>query len=188
MLSDLINEIYPIPESAIKAIEHLARIKHFQKNDHFIAKGAHNKEEYFVLEGVIRSFVLNPQGEEVTIAFYCANSVIAPHVARNRSGRSQLSFQALTESKLAVLDSQEFETLRSENKEVRNFAFTVLQNELLRKVSKEIGLASLTASERLKIFRKEYRNLENMVPHPFIASYLGITNISLSRLRSEIRD
>ncbi|MEP4597117.1 MAG: hypothetical protein ABJZ92_13000, partial [Cyclobacteriaceae bacterium] len=103
-------------------------------------------------------------------------------------GRSQLSFQALTESKLAVLDSQEFETLRSENKEVRNFAFTVLQNELLRKVSKEIGLASLTASERLKIFRKEYRNLENMVPHPFIASYLGITNISLSRLRSEIRD
>ncbi len=188
MLSEIINSVYPISLSSIKAIEELATLSNFQKKDHFIAKGAHNKEEYFVLEGVVRSFVLNPQGEEVTISFYCANDVIAPHVARNKNGRSQLSFQALTDSKIAVIDSQEFETLRSENKEVRNFAFTVLQNELLSKVSKEIGLASLTARERLKIFRSEYQNLENLIPHPYIASYLGITNISLSRLRSEIRD
>ena len=188
MLSEITNSIYPISLSSTKAIEDLATSSNFQKKELIIRKGAHNKEEYFVLDGIIRSYILNPQGVEVTIAFYCTNSVLTPHVARNKEGRSQLFFQALTDVKLAVVDAKEFEILRSENEEVRNFAFTVLQNELLSKVSKEIGLASLTARDRLKRFRSEYHNLENLIPHPYIASYLGITNISLSRLRSEIRD
>jgi hypothetical protein len=70
-----------------------------------------------------------------------------------------------------------------ENLEIRFFANTVLRNELIRKVDKEIGLASLTAKERLLQFRAWYDSMENKVPHPMIASYLGITNISLSRLR-----
>ena len=188
MLTETINSIYPISLSSIKAIENLVSIENFQKKELIVKKGAHNKEEYFVLDGIVRSYILNPQGEEVTISFFCSNSVLTPHVARNKEGRSQLFFQALTNVKLAVMEAKEFEFLRSENEEVRNFAFTVLQNELLMKVSKEIGLASLTAKERLKRFRHEYHNLENLIPHPYIASYLGITNISLSRLRSKIRD
>lgn len=188
MLSEIINSIYPISLRSIKAIEDLATSSNFRKRELIVKKGLHNNEEYFVLDGIVRSYILNPQGEEVTISFFCSNSVLTPHVARNKEGRSQLFFQALTNVKLAVVDAKNFEILRSQNEEVRNFAFRVLQNELLMKVSKEIGLASLTAKERLKIFRSEYHNLENLIPHPYIASYLGITNISLSRLRSEIRD
>ena len=188
MLSEIINSIYPISLSSIKAIEDLVKSSNFQKKELIVKKGLHYNEEYFVLDGIVRSYILNPQGEEVTISFFCSNSVLTPHVARSKEGRSQLFFQALTNVKLAVMKAKEFEFLRSQNEEVRNFAFTVLQNELLMKVSKEIGLASLTAKERLKRFRHEYHNLENLIPHPYIASYLGITNISLSRLRSEIRD
>ena len=67
--------------------------------------------------------------------------------------------------------------------EIRNF---VLQNELILKVEKEIGLASLTAKERLIEFRKKYKHLENFVPHTDIASYLDIKNISLSCLRKDL--
>ncbi len=188
MLSDIINNIYPISIRSIKAIEGLAVSSDYLKKELIVKKGVYNKEEYFVVDGIIRSYILNPQGEEVTISFFCSNSVLTPHVARNKEGRSQLFFRALTNVKLAVLDAKEFEILRSQNEDVRNFAFTVLQNELLMRVSKEIGLASLTAKERLKRFRTEYANLENLIPHPYIASYLGITNISLSRLRSQVRD
>ena len=61
-----------------------------------------------------------------------------------------------------------------------------MQNELARKVDKEIGLVSLTAKERLLKFRAQYPLLENLIPHPIIASYLGITNISLSRIRGDL--
>jgi len=79
-----------------------------------------------------------------------------------------------------------FEELMINNLEIRRFGNTVLRNELTRKVDREIGLASLSAKERLLKFREEYPLLENLIPHTHIASYLGITNISLSRLRSNL--
>jgi hypothetical protein len=53
-------------------------------------------------------------------------------------------------------------------------------------VEKEIGMASQTAKERLIKFREDYPILENLIPHTTISTYLGITNISLSRLRNEL--
>ena len=53
-------------------------------------------------------------------------------------------------------------------------------------VDKEIGLASLTAKGHLIKFRNQFPMLENFIPHSDIASYLGITNILLSRLRRDL--
>jgi CRP-like cAMP-binding protein len=97
-----------------------------------------------------------------------------------------LYFQALTEVKIVSIDAVEFEKLMIDNLEIRNFGNTVLRNELIKKVDKEIGLASLTAKERLINFRNHFPMLENVIPHSDIASYLGITNISLSRLRRDL--
>jgi hypothetical protein len=87
---------------------------------------------------------------------------------------------------MVVFDAYAFVDLMIKNIEIRTFGNTVLKNELLHKVDKEIGLATLSAKERLLAFRKRFWMLENLVPHPHIASYLGITNISLSRLRGEL--
>jgi len=70
--------LYPISLSSIKAIENLVSIENFQKMVLIIQKGAHNKEEYFVLDGMVRSYILNPQVEEVTIPFFCSNFVLTP--------------------------------------------------------------------------------------------------------------
>lgn len=113
-------------------------------------------------------------------------SVISPNTIRTFEGKSLLNLQALTDVKLSVLPAPDFEQLMIDNLEIRHFANTVLQQELIRKVDKEIGLASLTAKERLEKLRKDFPNLENLIPHSDIASYLGITNISLSRLRKEM--
>jgi CRP-like cAMP-binding protein len=84
---------------------------------------------------------------------------------------------------LASIDANIFAELMVNNLEIRNFGNQVLRNELACKVDKEIGLASLTAKERLIKLREQFPLLENLVPHTDIATYLGITNISLSRLR-----
>ena len=97
-----------------------------------------------------------------------------------------INFQALTDVKLAYIDASVFEELMIKNLEIRFFGNTVLRNELMQKVNKEIGLASLTAKERLIKFREQYPAFENLISHSDIATYLGITNISLSRLRKEL--
>lgn len=187
-IKNIINKIHPISEKSLFDIEKLLEIETYKKGETFVSKNKRNEKEYFLLNGVCKSYVINPDGEEISITFFVEDSVLSPHSIRSSKNISNLYFKSLTDVSLASINAKEFEKLMIHNIEIRNFANTVLQNELILKVEKEIGLASLTARERLIEFRKKHRILENLIPHTDIASYLGITNISLSRLRKDLTD
>jgi len=185
-VKNIIDRIYPISEKSFQEIEILLNCETFEKGETFIQRNQRNEKEYFILSGVCKSYLINPDGDEITIAFFTENSILSPHSIRTSNSVSNLYFKTLTDLELVSINAKKFENLMIENIEIRNFANAVLQNELISKVEKEIGLASLTAKERLIEFRKKYRLLENLIPHTDIASYIGITNISLSRLRKDL--
>ncbi len=185
-VKNIINTIYPISDKAFGEIEKLLKFETYSKGETFISRNKQNEKEYFVLKGISKSYLINQDGEEITISFFLENTIISPHPIRTSKNISNLYFKALTNIELASMNAKKFENLMIENLEIRNFANTVLQNELILKVEKEIGLASLSAKERLIEFRNKYQILENLIPHTDIASYLGITNISLSRLRKDL--
>ena len=172
--------------ASLEEITGLVHLIEYPKNEIFIEKSKRNSYEYFVLEGVCRSFLLNPEGEEITISFFTGSSIISPFTTRTSNEMSNLNFQALTPLKLGVMDAALFEGYMVENLEIREFGNRVLRNELKQKVDKEIGMASMTAKERLLKFREQFPGLENLIPHTTISTYLGITNISLSTLRNEL--
>lgn len=186
IVKNIIDSVFPISDEAFREIENFLEFDIYGKGDDFIAKGKHNEKEYFLLSGICKSYLINPDCDEVTLSFFTEKTILSPHSIRTVNNRSNLNFKALTNIELASLNAKDFENLMITNIEIRNFANTVLQNELITKVEKEIGLASLSAKDRLIRFRKKYPALENFVPHTDIASYLGITNISLSRLRKEL--
>ncbi len=179
----LINKISPVSEWSLDLVIDLIEVEFYEKGDIFIDRGKKNNKEYFVYEGVCRSFLLSPEGEEITISYFLESSVLSPNKTRTANQISHLNFQALTKLTVASLNADKFEQLMIKHIDIREFGNMVLQNELLAKVEKEIGLASLNAKERLILFREKYHFLENLISHVDIASYLGITNISLSRLR-----
>jgi len=179
----LINKVSPVSEGSLDLMNDLIVIEVYEKGEVFIDRGKRNNKEYFVYEGICRSFLLSPEGEEVTISYFLEGSVISPNKTRTANQISNLNFQALTKLTVASLNADKFEQLMINHIDIREFGNMVLQNELLAKVEKEIALASLNAKERLILFREKYHFLENLISHVDIASYLGITNISLSRLR-----
>ncbi|MEP4534464.1 MAG: Crp/Fnr family transcriptional regulator [Cyclobacteriaceae bacterium] len=153
------------------------------ENSLIVEKGKRNNSEYFLLNGIVRSYLTNQNGELNTLLFFEESSVLSPHVTRTSNSKSLINLEAVTECTLARIDAGEFENLIEKNLEIREFANTVLRQELLQKTNKEIRLISWTSKQRLEQFRKDFRMLENLVPHSMIATYLGITNVSLSRLR-----
>lgn len=183
IVKDIINSVYQVSTPSLEMVLSIAKYETLDKGELLIEKGKRNNKEYFVLDGICKSFLLNPEGNEITISFFTPKSIISPYTTRIKDQLSMINIRALTKLKVAAIDATAFEQLMIENLEIRNFGNSVLRNELMQKVEKEIGLASLTAKERLQILREKYPLLENMVPHTDIASYLGITNISLSRLR-----
>ena len=182
----LVNKVSPVSEGSLDLVSDLILVEVYEKGDVFIDRGKKNNKEYFVYEGVCRSFLLSPEGEEVTISYFLEGSVLSPNKTRTANQISHLNFQALTKLTVASLNADKFEQLMINYIDIREFGNMVLRNELLAKVEKEIGLASLNAKERLILFREKYHFLENLISHVDIASYLGITNISLSRLRKEL--
>lgn len=181
----IINSEISISDTSIKKIKDLVEYISIKKGEAITTAGQKNNLEYFMIQGICKSFLTTPEGESVTISLFMSNSILSPSTTRNNEGKSVINVQALTDVTIATIDATEFERLMIEDLEIRNFGNAVLRNELMAKVEKEIALASLKAKDRLLLLRKNYPNIENLIPHADIASYLGITTISLSRLRTQ---
>ncbi|GAB5551852.1 MAG: Crp/Fnr family transcriptional regulator [Saprospiraceae bacterium] len=184
-ISSIINAVTPVSIKSIGKIRDLIEYLPIKKGDSITRVGRTNTLEYFMIEGICKTFLYTPEGEEVTISFFMPLSIISPSTTRNKEGRSIINIRALTDVELATINADAFEKLMIEDLEIRHFGNTVLRNELMTKVQKEIGLASLRGKDRLQLLRETFPNIENLVPHSDIASYLGITTISLSRLRAQ---
>lgn len=184
-INQIINAVTAISDTSLAKINALVNYVTIKKGTLITSVGQKNNLEYFILDGICKSFLNTPEGESVTISFFMANAIISPSTTRNSEGKSILNIQALTDVEIATMDATTFEKLMIEDLEIRDFGNTVLRNELMAKVQKEIALASLKGKDRLLLLRKNYPNIENYIPHADIASYLGMTTISLSRLRTQ---
>jgi hypothetical protein len=122
MVKDIINSIYPVSKQAVEKIESLIEIESYGKRETFIKRGQRNTREYFVLEGICRSYLLDPAGQEITISFFNSQSILSPlhhqnpgiqfHFELPGTDRSKTGFHRmpLNLSKLMIdhLDIQKF--------------------------------------------------------------------------------
>ena len=163
-----------------------ADVVELPKNQIIFAEGKKNHFEYVLISGVAHRYNISDKGDTVTTGFYMLKSVITPHFARTNNGKSIFSLQCLTDVVLAEILVTDLDNLRCTNKEFNDFGQRIMETELARTFYNETVFRSFNAKERLMALRKQFPNLENLVPHNVIASYLGITNVSLSRLRNEL--
>ena len=185
-IASYLNRKFSLSQDSSIKLASLISISQIEKGNTFVTRGKVNSDEYLILSGICRSYLINPHGDEVTLSFFTKDTAISPNLTRTDSSNSILNIQTLTEVKLATFSTTDLMTSMANNREIENWANSVLQNELLQKVKKEINQNSLKAKERLLSFRAQYPGLENLIPHTYIASYLGISSDSLSRLRREL--
>ncbi|WP_459211768.1 Crp/Fnr family transcriptional regulator [Aquimarina rhabdastrellae] len=182
------TKISPISDMTFKELMAITTFETYEKGATFVKTKKRSSKEFMLLDGISKSYVHNLKGESVTISFFLEGKFITPSFNREIEGTSNVNLMAMTNIRLAVMDSAKFEEILIKRNDLKTFGNEVLQDELAQKINKEIGLASLTARERLLNFRKKYHQLENIIPHSDIASYLGITNVTLSRLRKDLKN
>lgn len=181
-----INHLQPLlANKTLESILEIASVKIIPKGESFIHFNQYNNQEYILIDGIARSYFLNEKGNETTIAFYQHATFLPFNFTRTYQGKSLLSYEALIDCEVMTLDATNFQKLVDDSIELQNFVKANLRSVFTKKMNREIRLATWKAKDRLKAFREEYNQLENLIPHPMIASFLGITNVSLSRLRGQ---
>jgi hypothetical protein len=113
--------------------------------------------------------------------------VVAPNVARTRNGTSLVSIDVIADALVAQMNSRTLTEFMLASEPIREWANGILQQELAFKADREWCLAALGGADRLAWFRKDLPHFEGLFSHYLIASFLGVTPVTLSRLRSAER-
>lgn len=143
-------------------------------------------KQYYILKGCLRAFHIDAHGKEHTIQFGVKDWWISDYTAFFSEGKAILTIEALQDSTLYCISKQDKDELYNRIPKIDKFfriklerAFATFQKRILSNLAKP-------AIERYINFITTYPNIEKSIKNYHIASYLGITTESLSRIRKEL--
>lgn len=166
-------------------VPHLSE-KVIKKNDYMIREGQVGKELGYVVEGDMRHFYTR-NGEEKTTYFYFENALVGPYMSCVTGQPSQLSIEALTETRLLVFPYTAMKTLYAQSHTWEKFGRVLAEYLAIGLEGRMVGLLMLSPEERyVQLLQSNKAKILERIPQHLIANYLGVTPVSLSRIRNRI--
>lgn len=162
------------------------RFREYRKGQFVLSKGEICKHFFYVEKGLLRFYSIDRFGKEHIIQFAAEEWFVSDRSSLYFNEPSEFFIDAVEDTRVAVL-GEGFICQASEiNPQFQKYNEHILQNHIRHLQNRIHLLISATAEERYLDFIKLYPNLTQRVPQWMIASYLGITPESLSRVRKEL--
>jgi CRP-like cAMP-binding protein len=139
----------------------------------------------FVAEGCLRSYVIDPRGKEHIVQFAPETWWLADTESLAAGSPSQFFFEAIEDSVLLLLDGPSHQVILDRVPGYGVAMRTGLQRHAAAKDQRIVSALSATAEERYLAFLATYPSIVQRVPQKMLASYLGVTPETLSRIRSK---
>jgi len=187
-LEELINKIKNSLRLSAEAEEFLYSIskeKTLPKGEVLIRQGQVVKNTFFVIEGCLRSYVIDRNGKEHTLQFAIKDWWISDYISIHTNELATLTVECLTESKVIEFNAKELDGIHARFPEFESYQRHNLERHVVSLHKRIINQLQLSAPERYDLFLKQYPDIEQYTRNYHIASYLGITQQSLSRIRVE---
>lgn len=140
----------------------------------------------FVLEGMLRHYY-TINGEERTTYFYFENHFVTSYISCITGLPSQLSIEALSDCQLIVFPYKILTTLFETNLHWQKFGRLIAEYLAIGLEERMVGLLTLSPEERyLELLQGNKKKIIERIPQHYIANYLGITPVSMSRIRNRV--
>ncbi len=185
-LTDFIQQIFPIADNVVNLIVADFKKVTFTKNDFLLKEGQVCNDFLFLESGFLRAFTFDTDGNEVTTNFYRQNSMVFDVSSYFKRIPTQENIQALTDCGCWKINYDTFQNLFHTIPEFREFGRTNLVNGFIALKERTLSMINSTAEQRYEHLINTRPDIFQNVPLKYIASYLGITDTSLSRIRKEI--
>lgn len=185
-LINFIQKILPMPAEKAVLISTFFKPKYYSKNNFLLKEGKICTESHFVESGFLRSYVVDVDGNEVTTDFYGSDIFANDFLSFFKRIPSNENIQVLADCQTWVITYEDLQTCFHTIPEFREFGRMMLINNYSRLKERMLGMIQLTAEQRYEKLITSHTEVFQKAPLKYIASYLGVTDTSLSRIRKEI--
>ncbi len=189
-LYQLINDIFydagfEIPQEILDEILTETIIKQYKKNEIIIHCGDSTTNIGLVLDGMVRSYYIDSEGNDITRWFGETGQLCIDEGLYGYK-ESPCTWHTLSDCTIVFVNTSKFKSIIMSHENLKTIYIDMLERALRYKVYRENGFLVENATERYLHFRKKYPGLCHQVKLSYIASYLGITPETLSRIRSKL--
>lgn len=156
-----------------------------KKGDYFTREGQFCSEVAFIEKGVLRSFYVSPDGKEMTYCFRFPGELVAAYSAFITGKGSVEYIQALTDMELLVISKQAIDQLLQQSPSWIHFLKIIAEQQYLEMEARVFQLQRDSAPERYHNLLQTHPEYLRYISVQHLASYLGITQRHLSRIRKQ---
>jgi CRP-like cAMP-binding protein len=171
-----------LSQEAENAIAEICSIVCIKKNKDLQPIGHTCKTIYFINKGVARIYYFK-DGIDITEGFFFENSIIARVESLFTGKPSRKAIQVLEDAEIVAINANALFKLYNSFPEIERLFRKIFEAAYVDTVNRIEGIQFHTADERYKALITEAPNVLQRVPLKYVASYLGITQVSLSRIR-----
>lgn len=171
-------------EELLKEISSCAVQKTLYKGEKIIHEGQVQNYIWLMERGCARGFYISPKGVDITdcIIFQSGSSVMG-HNRLNINQKSIITIECIEDSKFFLIPISDIKKMYIKYVEIKDMYIFFLISAMEEHWKLKRVITQFSALERYQWFLQEYPELINKVPQKYIASFLGITPVTLSRVR-----
>lgn len=186
LLKHTFNSIVPINEKEWRIIKDAFQVINIAAKQHLTSIGAREESVYFLIKGIIRLYCINTKYEEVTVFIFKENHFASCYESFLSKTPANQALETLEDCILLVINRNAFEDLHKKIPKMHLVTRVVAEQRFINAQRIFTSHITLSPEERYLAFERQHGDLLLRVPQHIIASFLGVTPVSLSRIRNRI--
>jgi CRP-like cAMP-binding protein len=185
IITDVFKNI-TFSEDEIVKIENKFERLALKKKDILLKAGNIASYQYYISSGCLRTYFVDKLGKEHTVQFAVKDWWISDYTAFFTASKAVMTIDCIQDALVYKISQKEVESLYAEIPQVETFFRKKMEIAFASFQKRIIGNLSQSTKEKYTSFINTYPNIEQSVKNYHIASYLGVTTETLSRVRKEI--
>ena len=163
-----------------------AKSKSFKKKEIIIEEGALKRDVYFLRSGLVRVYCINDKGDEITFGLISENQILTNIDIILFEQPSRFYYECIEDTKTFSIDFDKVQNIIERNPKLERNRKFFARNAMKKMLQRLETFVLMNAEERYEDFIKNNPTISNRVPDKYLANVLGITAVSLSRIRARI--
>ena len=185
-INDIINSIYRLPQASLDTLISSISEVEYPKNFHLHRENKKETKSYFIKEGIVRAYT-HKDDKEVTFWFGQAGDLIFPLQTLFAGLEEYATVELLEDCILYEIDLERLQELYLNDIHIANWGRRYAECACIKSEKLFIARQFKTSLERYQELINEYPAIIKRVQLGIIASYLGISQVNLSRIRAQMR-